>query len=250
MHAIIPTRSTRETRNSQTGKLGLPFCRTTKFKNSFLPSSLNLWNNLKIDTRQMESLNKLKKFLNSKFEVDDRFLNYNLISGPYTRILTQMRLGLGPLQGHLFQYNLTDNPFCQNCLTEIESSTHFLFKCGKFAVPMDIFWGKLSCKLSNIDMYKKEELANICLNGKSDFDYIINCYIMHATASYIGATERFKSWLQKGLTGCWHVTWHDSCYCYMFILNGVGKSVCDGPGLCTWAYWWSTGCLAHVKKNV
>ena len=47
-----------------------------------------------------------------------------------------------------------------------------------------------------------------------------------------------------------HVTWHDSCYCYMLILNRVGKSVCDGPGLCTWAYWWSTGCLAHVKKNV
>ena len=59
-----------------------------------------------------------------------------------------------------------------------------------------------------------------------------------------------KSWLQKGLTGCWHVTWHDSCYCYMLILNGVGKSVCDGPGLCTWVYWWSTGCLAHVKRNV
>ena len=71
LHAIIPTRSTRETRNSQTGKLGLPFCRTTKFKNLFLPSSLNLWNNLKIDIRQMDSLNKFKKFLNSKFEVDD-----------------------------------------------------------------------------------------------------------------------------------------------------------------------------------
>ena len=59
LHAVISTRSTRETRNSQTGKLGIPFCRTTKFKNSFLPSSLNLWNNLNIDIRLMDSLNKL-----------------------------------------------------------------------------------------------------------------------------------------------------------------------------------------------
>ena len=141
----------------------------------------------------MDSLNKFKKFLNSKLEVDDRFLNYNLISGPYTRILTQMRLGLGPLQGHLFQYNLTENPFCQNCLTEIESSIHFLFKCATYALPREIFWGKLLSKLTNIETYKKEELVSICLNGGRDFDINVNCFILHATANYIGATERFKS---------------------------------------------------------
>ena len=145
----------------------MPFGRTTKFENnSFrMPSSLNLWNNLKIYIRLMDSLNKLKKFLNSKFEVDDRFLNYNSISGPYTRILTQMRLGLGPLQGHLFQYNLTENPFCQNFLTEIESSIHFLFKCATYALPREMFWGKLSSKLPNIETYKKGELVCICLKG-------------------------------------------------------------------------------------
>ena len=70
-----------------------------------------------------------------------------------------MRLGLGPLQGHLFQYNLTENPFCQNCLIElieIESSIHFLFKCATYAVPREIFWGKLPSMLPNIEMYKKK----------------------------------------------------------------------------------------------
>ena len=58
---------------------------------------------------------------------------------------------------------------------------------GKF------FGGKLSSKLPNIEMYKKEELVSICLNGGCDFDVNVNCFITHATANYIGATERFKS---------------------------------------------------------
>ena len=50
---------------------------------------------------------------------------------------------------------------------------------------------------------------------------------------------------EKGLTGCWHDTWHDSCFLFVFVKE-VDISVCEGPGLCTWAEWRSSGCLVHV----
>jgi hypothetical protein len=47
-------------------------------------------------------------------------------------ILTQMRLGLSPLRGQLFQYNLTDNPFCPHCLTLFENPLHFFLECSGY----------------------------------------------------------------------------------------------------------------------
>ena len=52
-----------------------------------------------------------------------------------------------------------------------------------------------NCRLSYqiLKCIKKEELVSICLNGGCDFDINVNCSIIHATANYIGATERFES---------------------------------------------------------
>ena len=56
----------------------------------------NLHQGLKVDIRLMDSLNKFK-FLKTKFEVDERFLNNNLISDPFTRILNSDEVGAGAL---------------------------------------------------------------------------------------------------------------------------------------------------------
>ena len=64
--------------------------------------------------------------------MDNRLFDYNMILGTESKILTQIRLGLSPLGEHLYTYNLSDNPFCQNCLTIVESTAHFLFHCDKY----------------------------------------------------------------------------------------------------------------------
>ena len=57
---------------------------------------------------------------------------------------------------------------------------------------------------------------------KHNFDFNINCFILHATANYNGATERFKSWLQTGL-----MVWHDTnCH---FCQRSGNIPVIEGP---------------------
>jgi len=107
--------TTRVTRFSLSGSLTMPYCRTSKFRKSFFPSTLSLWNDLKLNNTDIDSLSKFKKFLHYKFDLDERIVDYNLLVGSYSRILTQMRLGLSSLSGQLFKYNLTDNPFCSYC---------------------------------------------------------------------------------------------------------------------------------------
>ena len=111
------------------GMLNIPFCRTSKFQNSFFPSTISIWNKLITDIRLYDSLNKFTKFLTTKFEIDNRYFKYNLMIGPNDKIVTQMRLGLSSLRGHLFRYCLTDNPVCQSCMEVIETCVHFLFEC-------------------------------------------------------------------------------------------------------------------------
>ncbi|MFZ2538323.1 MAG: hypothetical protein WAX04_05435, partial [Oscillospiraceae bacterium] len=108
------------------------FCRKQKFKKSFFPSAIEAWNSMPLEIRMLDSLAKLKKYLNIKFDFDNRFFDYNNMSCPGARVLTQLRLGLSSLNNQLYNYNITDNPFCQMCLDNIETTEHFLFNCPNF----------------------------------------------------------------------------------------------------------------------
>ena len=144
LHALLPNRGFRQTRSSEVGMLNISFCRTNKFKNSFFPSTISICNKLITDIRLYDSLNKLKKFLATKFEIDNRYFNYNLMIGSTDKIVTQMRLGLSSLRDHLFRYCLTDNPFCQSCMEVIETSAHFLFECKAYDAARVHFLHELS----------------------------------------------------------------------------------------------------------
>ena len=80
----------RQTRQSD--EFGIPFCRTIKYKNSFFPSTIISWNKLPASVRTADSLSKFKKYLNKKF-LYDQTIDYNLISVPGVKCVTQLRLG-------------------------------------------------------------------------------------------------------------------------------------------------------------
>ncbi len=45
---------------------------------------------------------------------------------------TRLRLGLSHLRAHLFQYNLIDNPICQFCNLEAETTSHYILRCPTY----------------------------------------------------------------------------------------------------------------------
>ena len=185
----------RETRSSNTGKLYNPKCRKAKFRASFFPSSIADWNNLSVDLVRIDSLNKLKKFLNEKFVFDSRVFYYNSLHGKGSKILTQMRLGLSPLKGHLFVYNLEDNPFCQGCLSHIETTSHYLFECVKFRNEREVYLSNLAGHLPTVNLpfesWNLNEMVNLCTSGSIALDSVSNFYILNSTICFINTTRRF-----------------------------------------------------------
>ena len=183
--------SKRLTRSSLNFEIKPPFCRTCKYKLSFFPSSIKAWNSLSPLVRIQDSVGKFKKYLNSKFVVDQVFFNYNLFSEPYSKILTQFRLGLSSLQGELFTYNLVDNPFCKFCLDKIESIEHFLLDCPAFLVARNNYRDKLRLYIPNFDSLNGKILVDICVRGSVDLDPDSNFNILLCTTRYIKKSKRF-----------------------------------------------------------
>ena len=158
---------------------------------SFFPSTIIEWNKLSPLMRIQDSLSKFKKYLNINFETEKGFFNYNLLSGPFTKILTQCRLGLCSLNNELFTYNLTDNPYCTHCCSEFESVGHFLLFCPRFQVARVSYFAKLRLFVTNFDSYHGKSLVNVCLQGSVDFDFDSNYNILLCTLKYIEQSKRF-----------------------------------------------------------
>ena len=184
--------STRNTRTSNTAGFKLPFCRTEKFKNSYFPATIKIWNNLSLNTRCLDSLNKFKKFLNNKFEEDQGIFDYNLFSMQGSKILSQFRLGLSNLASHLFQYNLSDNPFCKNCLKCVETQEHYLFDCPCYLGQRQRLEAKLALFVPDYSILFKKDLVKICIFGVPSIDFDTNFNILRVTCDYINESMRFN----------------------------------------------------------
>src|SRR5260221_5149076 len=113
-----------------------PNCRLKLFANSFFPSQTKLWNSLIPELRECKSLEIFRRKVNKNFN-DLGKLQYDTkayatCTSYYGNILTQIRLELSHLRQQMFVHNLTDNPFCPSCGTQIESVCHFLLNCVLF----------------------------------------------------------------------------------------------------------------------
>ena len=177
------------------GKLYEHKWRTVKYKHSFFPSAIADWNKLSVDLVPIDSLSKFKKYLNNKFFIDNRLVDYNMISGTGSKILTQIRLGLSPLGEHLYTYNLSDNPFCQNCLSIVESTAHFLFYCGKYDQERAALMNNphvIRLNLHPNNSTDIDELVNTFTRGRGEFDSLTNSSILFSVARFISHSQRFN----------------------------------------------------------
>ena len=169
----------------------------SKVQGILFPSAIVDWNDLSVDLVRVDSLYKLKKYLNEKFIIDERVFHYNSIVGKGTKLLTQIRLGLSPLKAHLFAYNLGENPFCQCCLTHIETTVHYLFECLKFKNERVSYLNALNGHLTNanhpipVNLWNLHELADLCIKGSNKLDSATNFLIFKATVAFLISSHRF-----------------------------------------------------------
>ncbi|MFZ2538982.1 MAG: hypothetical protein WAX04_08775 [Oscillospiraceae bacterium] len=170
-----------------------PRCRTTKFKKSFFPMTIDKWNRIiKNPKINLTSLNSFKLSLINIGIGINRSSLFNALSGPCARSLTQIRLGLSKLRGQLFSYNITDNPICPLCLDAFESDMHFFFECNALNDVRVSYLSKVKMFVPNLHVFDKREILNLCVSGDENLDFQTNILLLRCSMEYINKTERFS----------------------------------------------------------
>ena len=153
-------------------------CHTTHYKDSFLPSTVKIWNKLPINVQQNPSLSNLKRFLRS----DSHTVPYYFYSGSrQSQIMhTRLRLECSSLNAHLYSRNINDSPNC-TCGSP-ETAQHFLLDCPIYAKPRRLILEQLPFNIN----------AETILYGDKNLSNLDNETIFHAVHKFIDASKRFK----------------------------------------------------------
>ena len=100
--------------------------------NSFLIFSINEWNKLDPDIRNLDSHAMFRKKLLTFIRPSEKSA-YNIYHPKRSKILNRMRLGFSLLREQKFRHNFADivNPLC-SCPLEAESTDHFFLRWQNF----------------------------------------------------------------------------------------------------------------------
>lgn len=110
----------------------IPLCRLESYRPSFFPSGIELWNNLPIEMRNVDSLNLLKRSISTNRERVPKF--YYSGEGKYTIYQSRLRNECSSLNADLFRLNIVNDP-SYSCGYASENSFHYFFECSKYLVP-------------------------------------------------------------------------------------------------------------------
>ena len=162
-----------ETRMSEIGKtlrnsesLTQPYNRTSAFKNSFIPNTTKLWNNLPPHIRQ-SNYSTFKQFIHEQFSPPRPHIYFTLGSKVGNKLHTRLRVGMSQLNAHLFQFQLTDSPSC-SCGSQPETVEHFFLKCKLYDNLRSELFDKLSVIIgTNFATMTKSLQKDIIINGQN-----------------------------------------------------------------------------------
>jgi len=159
----------------RTKRLAEVRCRTEKYLNSYFRSSIREWNNFSTDEMfgLPAALVKRKLFELWRTQQVPTLVSAEYINeagGGLGRFLTQTRMRLSPLNYHLYQFKIIDNPFCPNCGTSLETPFHFFMECTKYTTERSLLMQEM------IAIFSKPEIKNnkAIFSPEEIFAFIIN----------------------------------------------------------------------------
>ena len=152
---------------------------TNTFRNSFINSTVRLWNGLELETRQSRTLQTFKNKLNRTPPVPRQYyLGCRFASIHHCRIRNKR----SALNHHLFINHVIDSPLC-SCNEENEDALHYFFNCRKYILQRNVMELELSIFNINLDTL---------LHGNSNLTFNENREIFSSVHKYIITTKRFK----------------------------------------------------------
>ena len=158
--------------------LTTPGARTETFRNSFIPTMTNVWNNTDPAVRSIESRNALRRNLN----INRRKCNPFFLLGQrkLNIILARIRMRCSELNQHLFDLHIIPNPNCQ--CGDIESTFHFFTQCPNYDINRTRLVNQFNVLEVDFDL---DVLLHGCGNDES------NVIIIRAVDEFVTGTRRF-----------------------------------------------------------
>jgi hypothetical protein len=154
--------------------------RTNLYNESFLPSTITLWNSLPVEIRNSPSLSSFKQAISKS--APPKPPPHYLVGQRRAQIYhTRLRTNCSSLNLTLFQKNLIDAPLCQ--CGEIESTEHFFFQCP--------FYQQLRTSLLNKINPTLRASTHLFLFGNEVLSNEENENLFLAVQEYITKSKRF-----------------------------------------------------------
>ena len=156
------------------------YCRTAKYSKSFIPSCIDLWNEIDSEITDIENIDEFKKKIrkihrNELYCYGPRKLNV---------IHAQLRMNCSNLNAHLKSLHVTDDPTCI-CGNSIEDCFHYFLECPLYHNQRQ----RLNFAISDICNMNLDTL----LFGNDNLDLKDNQKIFDAVQEYIMSSERFST---------------------------------------------------------
>ena len=183
-------------------------CRKVSYYNSFFPSCIRQWNalgNVTLEHFTPASLKiKLLDLWRVKSNLKPRPTDYIKASkGGIGKLLSQIRMGLSPLNFHLFTCNIHDNPFCPSCHDSLETANHFFMECPKYSVFRESLMQDISdisatsTVCNNFNIISSEQIYSWIVEGFPVLfqlsNSLINKCMFNTVSKFIYSTKRFSS---------------------------------------------------------
>ena len=165
-------------------------CRNDRYKNSFYPHAIELWNAIGVEFRSIEKLSDFKSSISEIIRPLKKD-TFDILNPDGTKRIFQLRVGLSPLRAHKFNHNFIDTPI-DTCLcgNGTEDTEHFLLVCPFFSNPRKSLFVNVS-KLVNFQSLSKNDKTKCLLYGSQGLPDSQNAQILSETINFILQSKRF-----------------------------------------------------------
>ena len=187
----VDKRTCRSLRSGE--NLTLFSCRTEKFKQSFFPSTVKLWNSLETELRTSASLSAFKKGIKSIFCPLIGKKRFNVSLNRWASILhARLRLGSHALNEYLFKINCYSTPIC-HCGIENETVEHYFLYCPRFAAQRASLFASAERMCGRYWSESNDQMKLFyILNGFDNLSYSSNFDFFHEVQRYVISSCRFS----------------------------------------------------------
>jgi hypothetical protein len=193
-----PLTREKTTYNLRSGmNISTPQTRTSTHLKSFFPQTINDWNQLNKEIREIRSISTFKDLQTTKCG----FKTNKLYQDNSTKAAinhTRIRLGLSGLSAQRYNYKHIDSPKCNYCNATREDPVHYFLLCPTFNVHRADFL-RDTCQIFHdhdievnfLTQRSRNDFIDIILRGSNLLDDLDNKKIFKITQIYIGNTRRF-----------------------------------------------------------